>query len=62
MTRTSAHGDWMDRETYISAEVELQEQTCSVCGGVLTTPYSYAFEEFDYCPYCGSRMDGEDDG
>ena len=40
---------------------------CSACG--MTFDYDKTFELFDhgfqlanYCPYCGARMDGEDNG
>ena len=39
------HGRW---------EADMGGVWCSVCG-------EYSEGEWDYCPYCGARMDGEDD-
>lgn len=41
------------------------EYECSVCHGVDSDCSDYygahVVTEQDYCPYCGSRMDGDDD-
>nr|DAR40831.1 MAG TPA: zinc-ribbon containing domain protein [Caudoviricetes sp.] len=31
---------------------------CSICGRLVTDVESH---RFDYCPWCGARMDGDDD-
>lgn len=33
---------------------EVQSQRCSVCERYLTTPYSYYFEPYNFCPNCGA--------
>jgi len=35
---------------------EVQSQRCSVCGKYLTTPYSYYFKPYNFCPNCGAGM------
>lgn len=36
---------------------EWQSAKCSVCGKYHTTPYMYYFDNFNYCPNCGAKMD-----
>lgn len=48
---TDKHGKW------ISA-AHKKNRICSICGG--DEPYKFADEDvdvFDYCPYCGAKMD-----
>lgn len=56
------HGRWIEREVFEtdgSADIgEWQSARCSVCGRYHTTPYSYYFTEYEFCPHCGSKMDG----
>ena len=35
---------------------QMQSACCSVCGKYHTTPYSYYFSEYNYCPSCGARL------
>ena len=52
------HGRWICRKGY-------GEYECSVCHGVDSDCSDYygahVVTEQDYCPNCGSRMDGDDD-
>lgn len=62
-------GEWQEKEIfgeynddvhhYVS---EWQSARCSVCGKYHTTPYMYYFDEYNFCPNCGARMKGADDG
>ena len=50
------HGEWLVNEFSYSKFI-----TCSVCNSVIDSSYTNIDEnEFDYCPYCGAKMDGED--
>lgn len=57
------HGEWIEKETFHdeNADVisEWQSARCSVCNKYYTTPYLYCFTDYEYCPHCGARMDGE---
>ena len=59
-------GKWEERETFYAGVEnpieEWQSARCSVCGKYHTTPYLYFFEDYNYCPNCGSKMKGEKDG
>ena len=46
------HGRWVDKEDYYT-EIGM---TCSVCCARYWI--DDGFEEHDYCPNCGARMDG----
>lgn len=46
----------IDEETDSAVIDEWQEAKCSVCGKWHTTPYLYYFNNYDWCPNCGSRM------
>ena len=51
-------GEWEERE--VSSEQiidEWQSARCSVCGLYHTTPYMYYFNDFNFCPSCGARME-----
>lgn len=37
------------------------ERTCSACGGDVGAWHMFADCTYDYCPWCGARMDGERD-
>lgn len=57
------HGKWEDKSVCDGDAIgEWQEAQCSVCGKYHTTPYMYYFDKFAYCPCCGARMDGDDNG
>ena len=57
------HGKWEEKETYLNegdCEItEWQLARCSKCGKYHTTPYMYSFNNFNFCPSCGARMDKE---
>lgn len=48
------HGRWVDRTRYIYGMPDFWI-ACSVCGRQLGDFHPH---EFDYCPYCGAKMDG----
>ena len=52
------HGRWIDNRTNI---------ICSVCKSeysdeIIFMNRNFEYEDLEYCPHCGSIMDGEDDG
>lgn len=50
-------GEWFVKEFSYSKFI-----TCSVCNSVIDSSYTNIDEnEFDYCPYCGAKMDGRRD-
>ena len=58
------HGEWLEKEVFDNTDEdfvwkieEWQSARCSVCGKYHTTPYMYYFDNFNYCPYCGAKMD-----
>lgn len=62
-------GEWVEREVIqdrMDARIpQWQQARCSVCGKWHTTPYMYCFDDFDYCPNCGAKMevpDGDEKG
>lgn len=54
------HGKWEEKETYLNegdCEItEWQSARCSKCGKYHTTPYMYSFNNFNFCPNCGAKM------
>lgn len=59
-----AHGRWTERHVDYASDCaidEIQSARCSVCGEYHTTPYSYYFNTYSYCPNCGAKMDKEDE-
>jgi len=52
-------GKWEEKE-YFDLEnttiEQMQSARCSVCGKYHTTPFSYYFTEYNYCPSCGARL------
>lgn len=62
-------GKWTEREVFRSDDNntsnpiidDWQSAKCSVCGKYHTTPYLYYFDNFNFCPNCGSQMKGADD-
>ena len=60
------NGKWEEKETFSVADDDpiierWQSAKCSMCERYHTTPYMYYFNDYNYCPYCGSRMKGADD-
>lgn len=57
------HGEWEEKETHLNegdCEItEWQSARCSKCGKYHTTPYMYSFNNFNFCPNCGAKMDKE---
>ena len=54
-------GKWIEKEVYDLENTtieQMQSASCSVCGKIHTTPFSYYFDNFNYCPNCGARMKG----
>lgn len=59
-------GEWTEKTTFHNADDDpiiekWQSAKCSVCGKYHTTPYLYYFDDYNYCPNCGSRMRGGKD-
>ena len=44
-----------------NAITEWQSARCSNCNLYHTTPYSYYFDNYNYCPNCGARMTESED-
>ena len=54
------HGIWEERKVSDKNCIdEWQTACCSVCHKYHTTPYMYYFDNYNYCPNCGARMDGD---
>ena len=58
------HGEWLEKKVFDNTDEDFvwkiekwQSARCSVCGKYHTTPYMYYFDNFNYCPYCGAKMD-----
>lgn len=52
-------GKWEQKEVFSLAETtieQMQSARCSVCGKYHTTPFSYYFTDYAYCPNCGARL------
>jgi len=53
-------GEWEQKEIFGVEETtieQMQSACCSVCGKYHTTPYSYYFSKYNYCPNCGAKME-----
>lgn len=51
-------GKWGERKVSNERVIdEWQSARCSVCEKYHTTPYMYYFDDFNFCPNCGSRME-----
>ena len=54
------HGEWLEREQVADIQIdEWQSCRCSVCKKYHITPFLYYFNNYNYCPNCGAKMDGE---
>ena len=52
------HGKWKEYQRLEANIVgELQSAECSVCGRYHTTPYMHSYDYYEYCPWCGAKMD-----
>ncbi len=53
-------GEWLEREVIDEPNGKIinqwQSARCSVCKLYHTTPYTYTFTHYDYCPNCGKKM------
>ena len=50
------HGKWI-----VNVRRNLtREFKCSVCDKSICFNYDTCFHEYDYCPFCGAKMDGGD--
>lgn len=61
--QVKATGSWVEKQVVDNEEVEIeqwQSARCSKCGKYHTTPYSYYFDDYSYCPNCGAKMESED--
>lgn len=54
-------GEWLEKEVIDDRKdakiQQWQQARCSCCNKWHTTPYMYYFENYDYCPNCGARME-----
>lgn len=52
-------GRWEQKEIFEAKGhvEELQSAFCPVCKRFHTTPYSYYYTHYDYCPNCGAKME-----
>ena len=57
-------GKWIEKEVYnleYTTIEQMQSASCSVCGKIHTTPFSYYFSKYNYCPNCGAKMEVSED-
>ena len=55
-------GKWEQKEVFdiLLCNIEqLQSAFCPICKRYHTTPYSYYFKHYNFCPHCGARMVSE---
>lgn len=50
-------GTWEERSVSEDSIQQWQSARCSVCNKYHTTPYLYYFDNFNYCPNCGAKME-----
>lgn len=66
--RNRGRGEWTEKNVIHEDEADRTFETwqtarCSNCGKYHTTPYLYYFDNYNYCPNCGARMEeGGTDG
>lgn len=51
-------GEWLEKEINSDKIEEWQSARCSICDKYHTTPYMYYFSHYEYCPHCGTKMEG----
>lgn len=59
-SQQKATGSWVGKQVIDNEEVEIkqwQSARCSKCGKYNTTPYLYYFDDYNYCPNCGAKME-----
>lgn len=58
------HGEWIEKEVFDASgdAVMLQSAVCNKCNRYHTTPYSYYFDNYNFCPHCGADMRGGQNG
>ena len=53
-------GKWLEKEVFDNQDSKViecyQSARCSICGKYHTTPYSYFFDNYNFCPNCGTDM------
>ena len=59
--------NWIENESWLCVdenkiEFILSEAMCSKCKLYSTQVNSYGIINYQYCPRCGVRMDGKEDG
>lgn len=63
--RENVIGEWIDREVIDDRKdakiQQWQQAQCSICGKWHTTPYMYYFDDYNFCPNCGSYNGGKKD-
>ena len=54
------HAEWKEKpyKRYPAYSI----QYCSACGWEIHTSKLRASDNWNYCPHCGAKMDGDDDG
>lgn len=51
-------GSWVGKIVVDDVEIdEWQSARCSKCGKYHITPYLYYFDDYNYCPNCGAKME-----
>ena len=60
--RNRNKGEWTEKNVIYEDEADRTFETwqtarCSNCGKYHTTPYLYYFDNYNYCPNCGARME-----
>lgn len=54
-------GRWLEKEVITDKVIEeWQSARCSKCNLYHTTPFSYYFDNYNFCPNCGSYNGGEE--
>ena len=57
MAEERKKGEWEEKTVFDEPGLnQYQSARCSACGLYHTTPYSYYFYHYKYCPYCGAEM------
>ena len=55
-------GEWLEKTVCNDEDNGIdawQSARCSKCGKYHTTPYMYYFNDYEFCPNCGARMESE---